>query len=204
MKRKEEIETEQINCEKIEKTGIEYKCEKCDYKSKRHSNVTDHMRAKHEGEGFQCDECGYWSAYKHHMKRHILGVHKPDKLDDIWNAKDKSSRRIGAKIKESSEEVVVIDMIVKEEVKQELTSELNILERYKTNKPDKAINVTMNTGGINDHGYDIQIPSDLEQFVRKDPTDLKYYCTICISFYENSITRTRNHVESSHFPKKGS
>ena len=71
----------------------------------------------------------------------------------------------------------------------------------KRNKASKVIKVTRNTEDSNDQGYDIQDPIDLKQFVRKDPTDLKYYCTICSSFYETSITKTRNHAESSHFQK---
>merc|ERR1719318_1799506 len=77
-------------------------------------------------------------------------------------------------------------------------------EKEKTrrnNKTSKVINVTRNTDDNNDHGYDIQEPSDLKQFVRKDPTDLKYHCTMCTSFSQKSITSTRNHVESNHFPK---
>ena len=99
---------EQMDCEKIKKTENEYKCEQCDYKSMRHYQVKEHVRAKHEGEGFQCDECGYWSGYKYHMKRHILKVHKPDKLDDIWNKTDKVSRGKDAKTIKSSEEVINI------------------------------------------------------------------------------------------------
>jgi len=43
-------------------------------------------------------------------------------------------------------------------------------------------------------------PSDLLQFVRKDPTDSKFYCTLCSKFSHQTRANTRNHVESKHFP----
>jgi len=62
-------------------------------------------------------------------------------------------------------------------------------------------------GGMNAHlepigteSYDIQDPSDLLQFVRKDPTDLKHHCLLCHNFSHKSSYSTRNHVESQHFP----
>ena len=43
-------------------------------------------------------------------------------------------------------------------------------------------------------------PSELLQFVRKDPTDKKFYCTLCENFSHKARTMTGNHVESQHFP----
>jgi len=52
-------------------------------------------------------------------------------------------------------------------------------------------------------GNMFQDPTELLQFVRKDPTDAKFYCTLCthtVYGHKNSYN-TRNHVESQHFPK---
>jgi len=49
-------------------------------------------------------------------------------------------------------------------------------------------------------GHTFQDPKELLQFVRRDPEDKKYYCTLCENFSQKIITLTRNHVESQHFP----
>ena len=49
-------------------------------------------------------------------------------------------------------------------------------------------------------GHTFQDPKELLQFVRRDPDDKKYYCTLCEKFAQKIITLTRNHVESQHFP----
>ena len=43
-------------------------------------------------------------------------------------------------------------------------------------------------------------PSELLQFVRRDPQDHKFYCTICEKFSHKVKPLARNHVESQHFP----
>merc|ERR1711936_315913 len=49
-------------------------------------------------------------------------------------------------------------------------------------------------------GQNFQDPTELHQFVRKDPTDNKYYCSICERFSHSARAMARNHVESQHFP----
>jgi len=49
-------------------------------------------------------------------------------------------------------------------------------------------------------GYDFQDPSELLQFVKRDPGDQRYYCTICGKFSQATAQNTRNHVETKHFP----
>jgi len=49
-------------------------------------------------------------------------------------------------------------------------------------------------------GCQFQEPSDLLQFVRKDPSDQRFHCTLCDRFSHTVITCTRNHVESQHYP----
>jgi len=49
-------------------------------------------------------------------------------------------------------------------------------------------------------GQTFQDPSELQQFVRKDLEDNKFFCTICERFSHRSAAMARNHVESQHFP----
>ena len=49
-------------------------------------------------------------------------------------------------------------------------------------------------------GLNFQDPSELLQFVKKDPSDLKYHCTLCNKFSHKNSYCSRNHVESHHFP----
>jgi len=59
------------------------------------------------------------------------------------------------------------------------------------------------TGVDGTEGYSFQDPTELLQFVRKDPDDSKYYCTLCVDtvYCHKNSYNTRNHVESQHFPK---
>ena len=45
-----------------------------------------------------------------------------------------------------------------------------------------------------------QDPSELLQYVRRDPQDQKFYCTLCEKFSHKVKPLARNHVESQHFP----
>jgi len=58
----------------------------------------------------------------------------------------------------------------------------------------------MATGNEGIAGYAFQDPSELLQFVRKDPADQKFYCSLCDKFSHKASYNTRNHVESHHFP----
>jgi len=57
--------------------------------------------------------------------------------------------------------------------------------------------------GEGTEGYTFQDPTELLQFVRKCPTDLKYHCSLCVEipYCHKNSWNTRNHVESQHFPK---
>jgi len=56
------------------------------------------------------------------------------------------------------------------------------------------------TGAEGTEGYSFQDPSELQQFIRKDPYDGKFHCTVCGKFSHKIGACTRNHVESQHFP----
>jgi len=56
------------------------------------------------------------------------------------------------------------------------------------------------TGAEGTEGYDFQDPGELLQFVKKDPFDGKFHCTVCGKFSHKIGACTRNHVESQHFP----
>jgi len=49
-------------------------------------------------------------------------------------------------------------------------------------------------------GYLFEDPKELLQYVRKEPADKRYYCTLCDKFSHTNSHHTRNHVESQHFP----
>jgi len=57
-------------------------------------------------------------------------------------------------------------------------------------------------GADNTSGSNFQDPSELLEFVKKDPSDQKYYCTLCVAtpYSHKASYNTRNHVESQHFP----
>jgi len=54
--------------------------------------------------------------------------------------------------------------------------------------------------GDGNKGVMFEDPSDLLQFVRKDPADSKFHCSLCDKFSHQTRANTRNHVESKHFP----
>jgi len=63
------------------------------------------------------------------------------------------------------------------------------------------------TGAVGAEGISVTDPSDLLQFVVKDPTSCvisdsrpKYVCSLCFKFSHQGKTNVRNHVESKHFP----
>ena len=43
-------------------------------------------------------------------------------------------------------------------------------------------------------------PEELFLYVRRDPGDQRFYCTLCSLFSHASRTNCRNHVEARHFP----
>ena len=43
-------------------------------------------------------------------------------------------------------------------------------------------------------------PSQLNQFIKKDNQEGKYYCAICKEVSNRVITHVRNHLEAKHFP----
>jgi len=49
-------------------------------------------------------------------------------------------------------------------------------------------------------GYMFQDPSELLQFVQKDPSDPLYHCVLCTKFSHKTSYCVRNHVEAQHFP----
>merc|ERR1712142_593663 len=57
------------------------------------------------------------------------------------------------------------------------------------------------TGAVGAEGYSFQDPSELLHFVKRDPIDQKFHCTICGNFSHKNSYCTRNHVESQHFPE---
>ena len=49
-------------------------------------------------------------------------------------------------------------------------------------------------------GIAITERSQLNDFMRRDENDGRYYCTICEFFAHKGKTLVRNHIEAKHFP----
>ena len=62
------------------------------------------------------------------------------------------------------------------------------------------IRMLIDTIKYNFVGQQFTDPCQLLQFIRRDVTDNRHYCTICESFSHKIISHTRNHVEAKHFP----
>jgi len=77
-------------------------------------------------------------------------------------------------------------------------------EAYEDYGQYEAVQEYGDTSNMDTHnkGQSFQDPSELFQFVSKDPSELskKYICTLCSKFSHASRTNVRNHVESKHFP----
>jgi len=71
-----------------------------------------------------------------------------------------------------------------------------------TDSPMGSQQTSASKSGSLPEGYTFQDPSDLLQYVRKDATDSKFYCTLCVGtqYCHKNSYNTRNHVESQHFP----
>merc|ERR1712183_594565 len=53
-----------------------YFCDKCNYKANRNDNLTQHIKAMHEGEKYPCDKCNYKATFKTHLRMHIKSIHE--------------------------------------------------------------------------------------------------------------------------------
>ena len=53
-----------------------FKCDKCEYRAKKNSNVKRHKLAKHEGISFPCPHCNFPFKYKADLSRHIRTIHE--------------------------------------------------------------------------------------------------------------------------------
>jgi len=73
-------------------------------------------------------------------------------------------------------------------------------EQYDEGQDYGMVDQTYAPADVNNKGQAFQDPSELLQYVRKDPEDKKFYCTLCERFSHKAGSMTRNHVESQHFP----
>ena len=74
------------------------------------------------------------------------------------------------------------------------------IDKERRQKEKLKIKITKKLDSNNELENGIEDPVDLKKFIRKEPTDKKYYCTLCNDFSQKSSTNTRNHVEAIHFP----
>ena len=50
--------------------GIQYICDKCDYKIATKRNLTTHKQSKHEGIQYICDQCDYKATTQRNLTTH--------------------------------------------------------------------------------------------------------------------------------------
>ena len=63
------------NSEQMDMIGHEFKCEKCDYKSRHKHHVKSHMKAQHDVVKFSCANCDYKTGYSHNLHKHRRSKH---------------------------------------------------------------------------------------------------------------------------------
>merc|ERR1712129_316002 len=63
------------NPEQIDRIGDEFKCEKCEYKSKYKHNVRLHMKAQHEVVKYSCNYCDFKTGYSSNLAKHRQKKH---------------------------------------------------------------------------------------------------------------------------------
>ena len=54
---------------------VKYACDQCDYQFTRQSNLTEHIKSKHEGVKYACDQCDYQFTQKSNLRTHIKNKH---------------------------------------------------------------------------------------------------------------------------------
>jgi len=60
-------------------------CDKCDYKTKKKSNLQRHRAYRHEGVRWACDKCDHTASSKQNLKKHIYATHEQAENEDIPN-----------------------------------------------------------------------------------------------------------------------
>jgi len=72
-------QSEELSKEQPDVLTYPFKCDKCDYRAKKNSNLKRHKLAKHEGISFPCSYCGFPFKYKADLGRHIRTIHEGNK-----------------------------------------------------------------------------------------------------------------------------
>ena len=53
-----------------------FSCDQCDFTSMYSSNLSQHMKSKHEGIRYPCDQCEYAATSSGHLQRHKQSKHE--------------------------------------------------------------------------------------------------------------------------------
>ena len=59
--------------------GVKYACDQCDYQATLKGNLTQHVQSKHEGVKYACDKCDYIAKLKSNLNVHIQSKHEGTK-----------------------------------------------------------------------------------------------------------------------------
>ena len=53
-----------------------FSCDRCDFTSIYSSNLSQHIKSKHEGVRYPCDQCEYVATEKGHLNTHKKSIHE--------------------------------------------------------------------------------------------------------------------------------
>ena len=60
--------------------GMQFACNRCDYKSLTNGNVKKHIKSKHEGVRYACYMCDQQYSEKSNLRKHIETKHGSKKI----------------------------------------------------------------------------------------------------------------------------
>ena len=63
------------NYDMLEEEG-KYNCNQCDHQATTQSNMTTHIKSKHEGVKYACDDCDKQFSQKQNLRMHIKSIHR--------------------------------------------------------------------------------------------------------------------------------
>ena len=56
--------------------GVKYPCKQCDYKATRRCHLSTHIASKHNGVKYPCDQCDYKASNQSNLASHINYRHE--------------------------------------------------------------------------------------------------------------------------------
>merc|ERR1719186_973810 len=176
-----------------------YPCDQCDQSFDFKSNLYLHRQTKHK-------------RIKNHLTSSSASSTKDDpikvqnRLEKYLSAEDGWIGEVGTGDNKHSSNRSSIPKKIAKFHNNNFSEAKESFHRYDSSEDaakkgaEQNVGVAVGAGVKNNGDQTFQNPSELLQFLRKDPLDKKYYCTLCEKFSHKAKNLTRNHVESKHFP----